>query len=350
MQTVLLIHEIIVALIVISGFWIVAQVYFTDRRSKINRLFCLIVCSVLVWIIASFLGNMVLKNDVQAVFAVKLNWIAVSLFFIVMYFFSLYFPKESERNPLLDKITIIIWSALGLITIFTDLIIKKVIIGEFGQWGSNVTYGKGEGIFFLAVIFWTILILFNIFKKYFILPAEEKIKAQYFVIGIFLFALFNLIFNVIFPLIRGNTQYYQLGDYSAAFIIFFTWLAVVKKGLFGIKVIVVDSLVGIIAIVLFIFPFLLDIFILKIIGWSIFGFFSIIGYLLIKFIHQEVKTKEILEQRVRERTKELEEKKDESEKRAAELERWYKLTVGRELKMVELKKKIKELEEEVEEK
>ena len=35
----------------------------------------------------------------------------------------------------------------------------------------------------------------------------------------------------------------------------------------------------------------------------------------------------------------------EIEKRKAELERFYKLTVGRELRMIELKKKIKELEE-----
>jgi len=49
---------------------------------------------------------------------------------------------------------------------------------------------------------------------------------------------------------------------------------------------------------------------------------------------------ESLEEKVKERTREL-------EKRIAELEKFHKITVGRELKMIELKKKIKELEEEL---
>lgn len=51
--------------------------------------------------------------------------------------------------------------------------------------------------------------------------------------------------------------------------------------------------------------------------------------------------KELLEVKVKERTKELQERID-------ELERFQKLTVGRELKMVELKKEIKKLREELE--
>jgi len=52
---------------------------------------------------------------------------------------------------------------------------------------------------------------------------------------------------------------------------------------------------------------------------------------------------ESLDEQVRERTKEL-------QKRIGELEKFHKLTVGRELKMVELKKEIKGLKEELEKK
>jgi hypothetical protein len=47
-----------------------------------------------------------------------------------------------------------------------------------------------------------------------------------------------------------------------------------------------------------------------------------------------------LEKLVAERTKEVMD-------RSAELERWYQLTVGREVRMAELKKKIQNLEDEV---
>lgn len=46
----------------------------------------------------------------------------------------------------------------------------------------------------------------------------------------------------------------------------------------------------------------------------------------------------------------IEEKTKELQKRIADLERFHKLTIGRELKMVELKKKIRELEEKLGEK
>lgn len=52
--------------------------------------------------------------------------------------------------------------------------------------------------------------------------------------------------------------------------------------------------------------------------------------------------KELLDERVKERTKEL-------QKRINELEKFHRLTVGRELKMIELKKEIEKLKKEIEE-
>ena len=65
---------------------------------------------------------------------------------------------------------------------------------------------------------------------------------------------------------------------------------------------------------------------------------NLMGYFLALTDISELKAlQENLEEKIRERTKEL-------QKRVEELEKFHQLTVGRELKMVELKKKIKEFE------
>lgn len=68
---------------------------------------------------------------------------------------------------------------------------------------------------------------------------------------------------------------------------------------------------------------------------------EVIGHFIaITDITEPKKLQEELERKVEERTKDLQEKIE-------ELEKFYKLAVGRELKMVELKEKIRELEEEL---
>jgi C4-dicarboxylate-specific signal transduction histidine kinase len=90
--------------------------------------------------------------------------------------------------------------------------------------------------------------------------------------------------------------------------------------------------------------------------------FSIFSYLLIRYTHQEIHQKEILEEKVKERTKELEKAKEELEKAKEELEkaynqvliekdkfeRLYKATLGREMRIIELKEEVRSLKEEIE--
>jgi len=54
-----------------------------------------------------------------------------------------------------------------------------------------------------------------------------------------------------------------------------------------------------------------------------------------------------LEEKVKDRTRELEEAKKQLEKKVRDLEKFTRLATGRELKMIELKKRIKELEDEI---
>jgi len=124
-----------------------------------------------------------------------------------------------------------------------------------------------------------------------------------------------------------------------------------------IKIILTEILVIIIVLFLLIQGLLAATFTNKILSFIILISFLSVSYLLIRATQEEIKRKiqaerlaqelkdfnKTLEERVDQRTKELKKSYDEIKKRTEELERFYNLTVGRELKILELKKQIKDL-------
>ena len=269
------------------GFW----VYFTNKKARVNQLFLLLTLSILLWIDFSYLSD--LPTQIHwALLWLRLNLIVVFFFFVTMYFFSIYFPQMKKRYPILDKAVLSIGIIFFLCSIFTDFIIKDI---ELKEWGTDIVFGRGEGIFFGTIIVLTFLILFNLFRKYFVLSEQERLKVQYFLIGISLFALFNLIFNVVLPIIRETYEYYYFGDYSAIFLLGFTAYAIVKQELFGIRVVLTQALVGVIAIVLLAQAVVATNWLEF--GWKflIFLIFLYFGYLLIKSVIREIQRRQEIE-------------------------------------------------------
>lgn len=344
-------HKIFVAFTSAFAFWLGMWVLLSGKKSRINQFFFLITLSIIGWIIFGFLCNFS-ERPLVACFWCRVNVSAVFSFFLFLYFFSLSFPKRKKSHLFLDLLVIFISSVFIFISIFTGLLVKEV---EKTEWGSEIKRGSLFNPFLVSVIFLTFLILFNLTRDYFSLSFLEKLKIKYFLIGSFLFAGFNLIFNVFFPLYKGTFKYYQFGDYSAIFFLFFVALSIVKRKLFGIRVILVEMLVGLTSILLVLQIFLFRESLFQFIwSLSLFLLFLILGTLLIKAVLKEIKQKEklekalseikrlnlTLEEKVKKRTKEL-------QKRVEELNKFYRLTVGRELKMAQLKEKIRKLEEEI---
>ena len=336
---ILLIHKIIVILIdaicILLGFWI----YFANRKSKIHQTFSLMTLFLFIWITFGYFGSVVFRENILlSSISARINVAAVCLFFIPFYFFSVYFPIEAKRRPFLDKFILVFWTSLCFLSLSTSWVVQSVESG-------HLVYGDILGnIFLLMSLLVAVIVLVLVFKKYFRIPAREKIKTQYLLIGLLLFVFFNIVFNIILPIVFNATDYYAFGDYSAILLLIFAAYAIIKRELFGIKIILAQILVFAMGIALLVLLFLVEDFSIKILTSVIFSFFCIFGYFLIESVSKEAKHKTILEQRVEERTSQLNESKKDAEQKAKELERWYKLTVGRELKMAELKKKIREME------
>jgi len=335
-----LINQTIITLIVFLNLLLTVWIYLANPKEKTNQLFSLMAFLITLWIGFGYLADFPNQNGWGALFLNRLSFGAVSLFLVSAYFFSIHFPQKIRKYVIVDKIILASGISLSALAVFTNLIAKKIVLEN---WGSSIVFGIGKNFFYLFVFIATSLFFFNIFKKYHSLPEKDRVKTQYFLIGLSLFAIFNLIFNVVFPVIRKTVEYYQFGNYSAIFLLIFTALAITKKQLFGVKTLITDSLMGTMAITLLIIPFFTETFWFKIFFLIFFLFFCWFGFVLIRYTHREARQKEILEQKVQERTKDLQNTYDQLKEKQVELEKFYKLTVGRELKMVELKEKIKEL-------
>ena len=243
----LIINQITLFLIDIFAVWLIIVVYSAGPKRTLNRLFTLLTLAFLFWGNGGYFFAFS-KNLDFSLFLGRLILGEVSLFFIVFYFFSVYFPYKDKTYPILDKIVLLFGFGLFFLTAFTDLIVRSVRITE---WGIDPVFNPiGKFIFYGLTAFFTFLILFQLFKKYFTLTEKDKLRVQYFLMGISIFILMNIIFNIFLPTWRNSIQYWQFGNYSAILLLGLAAFAIVKQELFGIKVILTQTLVGIIAILL----------------------------------------------------------------------------------------------------
>ena len=250
-----LINQVIVFLINIIGIWLAFWVLWSNKKAKLNQMFFGMTFFILLWVTFGYFSHLPSQVNL-ALFWKRLNFGAVSLFFVAMYFFTVYFPKEKKRHSIiLDKVVSLIGMILFFTSVFTDLIIKEI---KFESWGTDNIFGGGKNFFFGAVIFLTFLIVGQLLRKYYKSSKKGRLKIEYFLAGVIIFAFMNVVFNVILPLIIGTYQFYQFGDYSAIILLIFTAYAITKHNLMGIKILLTQTLIVIIAIIL-----LLDIFALS---------------------------------------------------------------------------------------
>ena len=271
----------------VLGFW----VYSANRKAEVNKIFFLMSFFIILWVDFAYFSSFLNLGDMSQLWA-KLGYGMASLFFFPFYLFSNFFPIKNNEPRFLVRIIFALCLLLFILSVFTNFLVQGI---EVTKWGFLPVVGNGKFTYFGIIFLLTLFITGRIFIKYFKTTAKEKIKVQYLLIGLFIFILTNLIFNVILPFWQGVPQYYQFGNYSAIFLLGFTAYAIVKQKLFGIKIVLTQILVAVIAILLFI-QFLSSENAFEY-TWkgALLAVFLFFGYLLVKSVLREVKLREELE-------------------------------------------------------
>ena len=287
-----LINRLFVILIDIFGIWLFFWVYAVAPKKKTNQWFALLTVSILAWVNAGYFLSFSTSLR-SALFWARFAPSAVFVFLVVFYYFVIYFPREAKEYIISRRVILFIGLFLAIVTFFSSFIIHDV---EFTVWGVNPVFTlAGKLIFYGIVSAVVLLTTLLLIKKYTTLAKEEKLKTQYFFIGLFIFVSMNVIFNILLPLVQHSIKYWQFGNYSVIFLLGFTAYAIVRRQLFDIKVVLTELLVGMIGIVLLVQVFTAPSPVWKILNGIIFILFIIFGYFLIQATIREIRRREEVE-------------------------------------------------------
>lgn len=369
----------------ISGLLILGLGYFVflqNPRSLINLGYSLMCLNFFVWVFFVGLMELSINSDLQLFYLRIAMSIGLVFFPVSIYFFSVGWLGDKRQRKfillfflLMTPFTILFW--------WPEILIKKIWL--VGYYFNHPYYWGLKGDYFpLYLICWFIPLIFvaiNIYKA-------RNLKDLSF---------FEIKQKKIGPLVFIG--YLGVVDYLPYFgirtlaygfipvvimILIMAFYGILRFQRLEIRLSLNQILIFLIALTLLFQVFLTVDSQIKKINLGIFLLFCFIGYFLIRANYNEVKqkkeieklTKELeetakekikkleeekfsLEIRFRARTKELEEmtqfleekfkeKTKELQARVEELERFHRLTIGREMRMIDLKKEIEELRKELE--
>jgi len=355
LQTILFGYQIVAFLCLGLGMYLAVLVLISDPKKTLNRLFLFLVLTSATYTTVPYFANLP-EFSHYSLWIIRLAYGMAPFAGLFGYFFAINLPGKEKIKHRYRFLSILAVS-IALFSFFVGLspfFIKNL---EITEWGVSPVFGEIniKLLYFFSVFFFALVVALVSIRNYIAASKEEKSRYLYFLIGFILcFPLISGIFLVILPMLGyyPSAQWYLPGISGAIFLYIFTAIAIIKKEAFGVRIILPQILAGLTNIFILILFLIEKSLFVKSVTAIIFILALFINALLIISVQNEIKEKEkskklsdelanlnrVLEERVKERTKEVQQK-------AAELEKFYRLTVGRELRMVELKKKIRELEE-----
>ena len=264
-------------------------VLLANRKSKTNWLYFLTSITIAVWVLSSFLTYYDPLKSSALVYG-RINFCAVGLFAVTMFQFVRNFPNEIKFTKL-GILFMTVGAVISGLALFSPLFVQNISSADSTRtW----TMGAWINLYYIYGIISALLSLVFLYIKYRDSRDKEKIEMRILLSGISLVALFNIVFNIIIPMIWPNLNIYWIGDYSLIFFILFTAYAIVKHEMFNIKVIATQVIVMALSIALLVEVFLSNSTmegVLKAIIWILATYG---GWQLIKSVKVEIKQREDL--------------------------------------------------------
>lgn len=286
-----LIQEFVLSAVVLASTLLGFAVYRTNRHKAQNLYFLLTSLAVIFWAGLGFLVYFPGLSNASLLLA-RLNFSSVAIFLAAIYTFILNFPKNQTKWRATDLVFVSIGLSFGAISALTDL-----VVANMRQVGDDLVWQMGdfELVFYAYAIVTALLVIWRLARSYGAAGANERAQIQLFSYGIVAVAVFNTIFNVLWPMIRPGDNYFWLGDYSVVFMLGFTAYAITKHQLFDIKVIATEAIVILLSLALLVRMIISEGATEGAINFFIWFTATYGGYQLVKSVQREIRQKEDIE-------------------------------------------------------
>ncbi len=285
-----IIEKLIVLFINAFSVFLAIVVLGNSTKVKVNQWFIVMTILITGWVDFSYLGFTTNESSFAVMFY-RLNFTLVPAFVYSAYVFLFEYILEIKNKTFK---TVLFWASafLSVLSLFSDFIIKGVINKG---WGNEVTFGFLDPIYNLYAVVVALILIYYFISKYNRFSQDEKVKVRYFLIGTILLIVFNLIFNIFYPMFFETIRYQNWGDYSAVIFLAFTAYSIVRHKFMGVKVVLTAMLISIVGMLLTI-----DILLLSndtqelIVKMILLGFFIGLSIILVRSVINELKQREQL--------------------------------------------------------
>jgi signal transduction histidine kinase len=248
-----LIQELLLGLINVSSLLIGYVVLKSNPKDGQNRWFFVLSILIILWVNFAYVGSSVQNAEASVIFY-KMNMAVVAIFlFAFYYFFVAYFLKQKKKYKIIDLLISASALIIASLSLFSDSIVYGVSAEE---WGMGAISGSLMWLFNIFALFVSFMLIFFGFKQYATLKKPDRRKINIFFIGILIFIVANVVFNVLLPVMFDTYEYQHLGDFSVIFFLVFAAYDIIRHHLFDVKSAIVRSVMYVFVLMTFAFLYI----------------------------------------------------------------------------------------------
>lgn len=285
-------NQLFVILINLTAIWLCYLMIKNNGKDSLTKIFLAMAISMFCWVNFSFLARILAHSNPNfAIVSLKIAWFATPFLFVFLYFFIINLIKRQDEHRTLTKYVIIGALIIAIMAGFTDLVISGT---TFVNIYYTIIYGKAMYFYLGVGLSLFAAPIYFLSKEYSGLTSQVKEEIRFILLGIFVFYVLNIIFNVVLPVGFRLNNLYFIGDYSTIILLGCIAYAILKHGLFNTKMIASESIVIALSIGLFAEIFNFNSLIMVVTQAIIWILATYGGYQLIKSVKIEIKQREDL--------------------------------------------------------